>query len=129
VPAPAQQDITLESLNQRIWDHLEARDWHENPTRSLAISVVLEASELLEHYQWSDRPVGSKEDIGDELADILIYAFQIAQREGLDIAHHIERKLQTSAEKYPAENFKGKDARVHREAWLQSKLNYKKDTL
>ena len=127
--APQQQSVTLEALNQTIWSHLEERDWHHNPTRGLAISLCLEANELLEHYQWSDTPVGDNEAIGEELADVLIYAFQIAQQNNIDIADHIQRKLKKAALKYPAASFKGKTKKERTGAWLQHKITYKKEGL
>jgi NTP pyrophosphatase (non-canonical NTP hydrolase) len=129
MPAPKQQDVTLETLNQQIWQHLEARDWHINSSRGLAISLSLEANELLEHYQWSDSPVGGTEAVGDELADVLIYAMQIAQRNNIDIAKAIERKLQKAAIKYPAADFKGKDTGEQKDAWIKAKLAHKKTGL
>lgn len=129
MPAPKQQDITIETLNQRIWHHLEERDWHKNPSRGLAISLSLEAAELLEHYQWGDTPVGGKEGVADELADVFIYAMEIAQQNNIDIIDHIERKLQKSARKYPAAAFKGKAGQEHEKAWLEHKLAHKKEGL
>ena len=129
MPAPKQQDISLEQLNQRIWNHLEERDWHTNPTRGLAISLTLEASELLEHYQWGDEPVGGKQEVGEELADILIYAMQIAQQNDIDIADAIEKKLQKAAKKYPASDFKGKTQAEGRANWMKNKLAHKKTGL
>ncbi|HSW77274.1 MAG TPA: MazG-like family protein [Candidatus Chromulinivoraceae bacterium] len=129
MPAPKQQSVTLEELNQLIWNHLEERDWHKNPSRGLAISMALEASELLEHYQWRDEPVGGIEAVGDELADVFIYGMQIAQQNNIDIALHIQNKLKKTAKKYPAENFKGKTAAEKRSAWLDSKLAHQKEGL
>ena len=127
--APKQQDVTLEALNQRIWSHLEERDWHTNPSRGLAISIVLEASELLEHYQWGEEPVGGKQEVGEELADILIYAMQIAQQNNIDIADAIEKKLEKAAKKYPASDFKGKGKEEKRANWMKNKLAHKKTGL
>lgn len=127
--APAQQSITLEEINQIIWKHLEERDWHKNESRGLAISLSLEAGELLEHYQWNDRPVGGTEAVAEELADVLIYAFQIAQQNHIDIAGHIQKKLKKAAQKYPATAFKGKTGKDQSDAWLQHKISYKKEGL
>lgn len=126
---PKQQDVTLNAISQLIWDHLEARDWLNAKPRNLATSIVLEASELLEHYQWSDEPVGNKQAVADELADIFIYAFQFAQENEIDIAAAIKQKLEKAAKKYPVEAFKGKDAQDRRKAWLNAKLKHQKDGL
>lgn len=125
--APKQQAITIEELNQLIWEHLEERDWNKENSRGTAISLSLEASELLEHYQWNEEPVGGAEAVGDELADVFIYGMQIAQQNNIDIVAAIKRKLEKSAIKYPAENFKGKKGKALRAAWIQSKLDHKKE--
>jgi NTP pyrophosphatase (non-canonical NTP hydrolase) len=129
MPAPKQQDVTVETINQLVWDHLEARDWQNNPPRGLAISMALEAGELLEHYQWGDTPVGGTEAVGEELADVFIYGMQIAQVNNIDLVDHIKRKLEKAAKKYPAEDFKGKDAKEKRAAWMKRKLEHQKTGL
>lgn len=129
MPGPKQQAVTIEEINQLIWDHMEERDWHENPSRGLAISMMLEAGELLEHYQWNEEPVGGVNAIGEELADVFIYGIQIAQRNNIDIVDQIRRKLEKAAKKYPAANFKGKNAAEKRAAWLKNKLEHQKTGL
>lgn len=126
---PCQSNTTLEEINKLVWDHLEAHDWLGLAPRGLATSIALEAAELLEHYQWEDEPVGDKEALAAELADVLIYAFEFAQVLDIDIADAIRKKLAKAAQKYPAEAFKGKDAAAQRAAWLDAKLNYKKEGL
>lgn len=127
--ATKQQAITIEELNQLIWNHLEERDWNKDTSRGTAISLSLEASELLEHYQWGEAPVGGAEAVGEELADVFIYGMQIAQQNNIDIAAHIKRKLEKAALKYPASDFKGKDKDERHKAWMNRKLNHKKEGL
>jgi len=129
MPITPQSDKTFEQISQRIYEHLLERDWHDNPSRGLAISIALEANELLEHYQWSDKPVGSREDLAEELADIMIYAFEFAHANNIDIPQAIEKKLQKAALKYPAEKFKGKTDDDRTKAWLESKMNHHKEGL
>lgn len=124
-----QSSLTFEDINTRIWQHLDERDWGKLTSRSLAISIALEANELLEHYQTSEQPVGSKEDLADELADILIYAFEFAEENNIDMAEAIKKKLAKSAEKYPAAMFKGRSKQEQHDAWLEAKKNYKKSSL
>ena len=127
-PTP-QQPVTFEAVAELIWKHLKERDWHHNPPKGLAISIALEAGELLEHYQWQDKAVGTKDDLGAELADILIYAFQFAEREGIDMVDAITRKLEKSAQKYPANLFKGQSKAAKQQAWLDAKLHHRKEGL
>lgn len=124
-----QGTATFDEISQLIWKHLEERDWNGNPPRGLAISIALEATELLEHYQWRDEPVGNKQELAEELADIFIYGFEFAQANDIDIAEAIKLKLKKAAEKYPAEKFKGKSEQERKAAWLDAKLNHKKEGL
>lgn len=127
---PLQQtNLTFQDILDKIYAHLEERDWHHQPPRGLAISLALEAGELLEHYQWSDQPKSSKDELAAELADIMIYAFQFAMQEGIDIPAAILQKLAVQAKKYPAKEFKGKTTSDQNEAWLKAKVAYKKEGL
>jgi NTP pyrophosphatase (non-canonical NTP hydrolase) len=127
---PAKQSTkTFDDISRRIYQHLEERDWQGNKPRNLATSIVLEASELLEHYQWGDKPVGDRAALAEELADIFIYGFEFAQATGIDIAEAIELKLQKAAKKYPAEDFKNKSKEEREKNWIESKLRHKKEGL
>ncbi len=124
-----QSDKTFAEIGDIITEYMIARDWLKNDSRSLVTSITLEAAELLEHYQWSDKPVGTREELGEELADILIYAFQFAHINKIDIADAMLKKLDKAAKKYPAEAFKNKNSEERREAWMQAKLNHHKEGL
>ncbi|SRR6266568_9695439 len=124
-PQP-QSDTTFEAINQLIWKHLDERDWTGNSPRTYATSIIIEAAELLEHYQWSDTSPDNKEDITDELADVLIYCFQFAQATDINMTEAITRKLQKAAEKYPAHKFKGKAGTPEStDAYLEAKQRYR----
>lgn len=118
---------TFAEIETIISEYLNERGWLNNPSRSIAISIQLEAAELLEHYQWSEEPVGNKQEIASELADILIYAFQFARTNDIDLAQAILDKLEKTRKKYPAESFKGKGSDEMRAAWLEAKKNHKKE--
>jgi NTP pyrophosphatase (non-canonical NTP hydrolase) len=123
---PRQSNATFEEINQLIWQHLVDRDWDKSRTaRALAISLSLEANELLEHYQWREDAVGKPEELADELADVLIFAFSYAQVTGIDAAQAIRDKLAKAAKKYPAEQFKGKDEAKMYEQWLKAKFSHR----
>lgn len=127
-PFPQGND-SFNAISQLIYKHLAERDWQDGPSRSLAISMALEAAELLEHYQWSDEPVGDRDALAAELADVFIYAFQFAERNQIDIAQSITDKLAVAAKKYPAERFKNKVGDERSQAWLDAKLHYRKEGL
>lgn len=85
----------------------DERNWQRFHTaKDLAISISLEASELLELFQWvdSDEAVAhDKDEMADELADVLIYLVQFADLLGLDLDAVVMDKLRKNAEKYPVD--------------------------
>lgn len=88
------------------------RNWQQfhNP-KDLALSISLEAAELLEVFQWSggDTSInGNKNRVQEELADILIYCVLMAEACGLDIEQLIKNKLLINSSKYPIEKSYGK---------------------
>ncbi len=124
-----QSKRSFQEISTLIHEYLEERDWGNNTQRGLAISISLEASELLEHYQWRDDPVGTRDEVAEELADIFLYSFQLAQNLDIDIAEEIIKKLEKVKKKYPAEKFKGVDREEARKNWLDAKLKHKKSGL
>lgn len=127
--ADIHSNSTFNEIQSEINSHLQERDWLDNDSRSLAISLSLEASELLEHYQWSKDAVGSKDDLAGELADIFIYAFEFANKNGIDVPTAIRHKLAKAAQKYPAHDFKGKSKAEQEANWISRKTDYKKEGL
>lgn len=120
---------TFEEAVAAVLSHIRERHWDTGTPRSLAISISLEASELMEHYQWQDEPVGDDVELADELADILIYAIQFADKYKIDIPEAITGKLEKAARKYPAEKFDTTDEVARRETWIEAKKNHRKDTI
>jgi len=86
------------------------RDWAQfHDYKSLASSITIEAAELLEHFQWKAEQyvVNHKEDVSDEVADVIIYAFELADKMGIDIKTAVLNKLEKNVKKYPVEKAKG----------------------
>lgn len=101
-----------EELIRMLLAFREERNWGQfhNP-KDLAISLSLEASELLENFQWksSEDAVSQKrQDIADELADVLIYSVYLADALDLDIEHIIRDKMRRNGAKYPVDKSFGK---------------------
>lgn len=101
----------LKQLTEKILQFREDRDWKKfhNP-KDLALSLSLEASELLENFQWktSDEAIEKNlENMKDELADILIYSILFANETGINIGEAIEKKIIKNGEKYPVEKAYG----------------------
>ncbi len=113
-----------------VTEFSKARRWDEtNSPKDLAISISLEASELLEHFQWREESIGDKQELASELADIIIYAIQFANKYDIDIPTAVQKKLEKSNKKYPVEIFQIEDGEERDKAWYNAKKNYKKDTM
>jgi NTP pyrophosphatase (non-canonical NTP hydrolase) len=104
----------IKQLTKQVIAFRDERDWKQfNRSKDLAISLSLEASELLEHFQWkNDKEVeeylkSHKKEISDELADVLIYLLTIGHDFNIDLTDAVERKLTINAKKYPIKKAKG----------------------
>lgn len=110
----------IKKLTDLIVSFREARDWKQfhNP-KDCAISLSLEASELLEHFQWKTSTEieeyikTNKEDIAEELADILNWVLILSHDLGINIGDAFEKKLIKNAEKYPVEKAKGRHTKYN----------------
>lgn len=103
-------DITKETIDDCI-AFVSERNWEQfhNP-KDLALSLSLEASELLELFQWksSEEAVEKNRDkMKDELADVIVYAIDFASVMGFDLNKIIRDKMQKNRLKYPVEKAKG----------------------
>ncbi len=97
----------LEQVMQRIDKFVTDRDWRQFHTPSnLAKSISIEASELLECFQWSDTDY-DLEQVKEELADVLNYCIQMSQVLNLDIVDILNAKMDKTEKKYPLEKSKG----------------------
>ena len=118
-------DTTVQELKDMILKFSAERGWMEHHTpRSLAISISLEAAELLEHFQWEDIKANTKEQMADEVADILSYLLAFADATDIDVATAYRAKLAKSAIKYPAEIFN--EGSLGREEYLAIKQAHRK---
>ena len=97
----------FEKVMKRIDDFVVERDWRQFHTPSnLAKSISIEASELLECFQWSDTDY-DLEHVKEELADVLNYCIQMSQVLNLDIVDILNAKMDKTEKKYPLEKSKG----------------------
>lgn len=105
----------IKKLVDKIIEFRDKRDWKQfhNP-KDVAISLSLEAAEVIEHFQWkSEEEVKEyikfhKDEIGEELADVLYWVLLMSHDLGIDINEALEKKIKKNEEKYPAEKAKGK---------------------
>ena len=92
----------------RIRKFTSDRDWDQfHSPSNLAKSIVIEASELLECFQWSDEDI-DLEHVKEELADVLVYSRNLLDKLGLDEDEIINSKMSKNEAKYPIEKAKGK---------------------
>ncbi len=91
----------MENIVKRIIDFRNQRGWENNDKpENLAKSIIIEAAELLENYQWGPNHA-DMENVKEEIADVIIYSVAMAYDLGFDIEQMIEEKLQKNAVKYP----------------------------
>jgi len=106
--------INLKDLYTKLIKFRKDRDWEQfhNP-KNLAISISLEASELLENFQWQNLEESiksaqeNKDKISEEVADLLIYIFYLCNDLDIDFLEAIENKIATNDKKYPVDKSKG----------------------
>ena len=106
-----EKDRGMKELIDLINQFRDERDWRKfHNEKDLAISISLEASELLELFQWkqSEEVVEkSLKEIKEELADVFMYSFMLADNLNLDVEEIIKEKIDINAKKYPVELSKG----------------------
>lgn len=95
----------------RIRKFTEDRDWEQfHSPANLAKSIVIEAAELLECFQWSDAQY-DLQHVKEELADVLVYSQNLLDRLGLDADEIVNMKMTQNEKKYPVDKAKGKSAK------------------
>lgn len=112
--------VGYEDVHGRLRAFVEERQWDAFHTpKDLAMSIAIEAGELLEVFQWRDLQAGDvapqdRERIGEELADVVMYAMLLADKTGVPLWDAVDRKLAENARKYPAEKARGKSDKYDR---------------
>jgi NTP pyrophosphatase (non-canonical NTP hydrolase) len=110
------RETTLHQLREKVDAFVRERRWHQFHTpKNLAMSLAIEAAELMEHFQWftpeqslavAENPE-KKQQVGEEMADVFCYLMGMANRLEVDLSDAVERKLVKNARKYPAEEYRG----------------------
>ena len=109
----------------------DERDWKQfhNP-KDIALSLSLEAAEVLEHFQWrngaelEEYVKTHKDEIGEELADVFYWVLSMSDIIGIDIKEALEKKLIKIEKKYPVEKAKG-NHKKYTELWFFTKIPLK----
>ena len=105
---------SIAELTNHINTFRDARDWKQfHNHKDMALSISIEAAELLEHFQWkntnecAEHVQINRESVADEMADVAIYLFELADLLEMDLGREMLRKLKKNAAKYPVEKAKG----------------------
>ena len=98
----------ISELTQKLIAFRHARDCKQfHNTKDLALALSIESAELLEAFLWKSSEEASKDKIKEELADVLAYAFLLANECGLDVAEIVSAKIEANGLKYPVDKAKG----------------------
>jgi len=107
---------TLNELKEKIKTFCEERDWDQyHNAKELAIGIVTEASELLQHFRFkSEKEIDEmfknesrRQEFSEEIADVLYFVLRLSQRYNIDLTMELNKKLKKNAEKYPVDKVKG----------------------
>jgi dCTP diphosphatase len=105
---------TLEPIKQRLREFAAERDWEQfHSPKNLAMAMIVEAAELVEHFQWltedESRNLSAQKlaEVTQEIADIQIYLVRLADKLGIDIEQAVHAKIDVNAQKYPADKVRG----------------------
>jgi NTP pyrophosphatase (non-canonical NTP hydrolase) len=108
---------TYQKINNKIKKFSEDRDWSQfHDPKNLALSLVLEASEVLELYQWTkDNQLNPRrsEKISEELADVFYWVIMLSNYYNIDLLDALDKKLDKNMEKYPIKKAKGSSAKYN----------------
>ncbi len=107
-----QADLTM--LRDKLRAFAAERDWEQfHSPKNLSMALMVEAAELMEHFQWlteaqsAELPPDDRQAVGEELADILLYLVRLSDRLGIDLRAAALHKLEKNAARYPAEQVRG----------------------
>jgi dCTP diphosphatase len=112
-PPPVMTD-SLRDIAQQLDQFAKDRDWQQfHSPKNLASALVVEAGELLEHFQWMSEAQSrelapdKRDAVGAEVADVLLYLIQLASALGIDPIEAAQAKLQINESKYPIARARG----------------------
>ena len=111
-------EMTVTAMQKAVADFRDARDWRQfHSPKNLSMSIAIEAAELMEHFQWlttteasnlAAQDAQTRQAIVEELADVLIYCFSLADILECDVAEIMLDKLAKNKAKYPVDQFRGR---------------------
>lgn len=109
-------ETSIQELKERVRDFCEKRDWDQfHNAKELAIGIITEASELLEHFRFkSEQQIAmmfndqkKKQDISEEIADVFIMLLRLVQRYDIDLSEEFTKKIRKNDQRYPIKKSRG----------------------
>ena len=113
----ADAETTVATLRQAMQTFVDERDWRQFHTpKNLAMSLAIEAAEVMEHFQWLDvdqslqytQDAARRAEVADEIADVCCYLLSLVNALDIDLTDAVLGKLVKNARKYPADEFRGR---------------------
>ena len=95
------EKITISELTARMHELVKSKGWYEKESkrpqtpRNLAVSLSIEAAEILEHFQFGDE-IKDQDELGSELADVTLYLLQLASVSGIDLEEAVLKKIEVN---------------------------------
>ncbi len=111
---------SIQQLTQEIIAFRDARDWRQfHAPKEMAVAIAAEAGELLQHFVWQSneqsqsRIQNQRDDIADEIADVSMLLFELANDLGIDLARAIRKKLARNEQRYPVHKARGSNRKYN----------------
>lgn len=108
----------MDEMTKRVVAFVKERDWEQfHMPKDTAISLALEAAEVMEHFQWkSEKEIqahlrDNKQEVADELADVMYWVLLMAHYFDIDLEESFEMKMQQNEKKYPVEKARGRHSK------------------
>jgi NTP pyrophosphatase (non-canonical NTP hydrolase) len=116
-PQNSDAATTVAELRRLVADFVAERDWSKfHSPKNVSMALAIEAAELMEHFQWLSTEASRRladdpnklAEVAEELADVIGYSFALANELGIDVASAMRGKMVKNAEKYPADEYRGR---------------------
>ncbi len=109
-----------DKIKMRLRQFADERDWDQfHSPKNLAMALIVEAAELVEHFQWLTEkqsqklPADKLAEVEQEIADIQIYLIRLADKLGVDVEKAVNAKIKLNEKKYPADKVRGKAGKYY----------------
>jgi NTP pyrophosphatase (non-canonical NTP hydrolase) len=95
------KNLTIKDLTKQMHELVKSKGWYEKNSkrpqtpRNLAVSLSIEAAEILEHFQFGEE-IKDKDELGSELADVTLYLLQLASVSGIDLEEAVLKKIEVN---------------------------------